>query len=68
MALQRRDSRGQDVQPAGAPPRLKVERDAEGRLRVVPPPEARRPETIAEERPPEAPDPRTPVNPDHAGA
>ena len=67
MGLQRRDSRGQTVQPGGAPPRLKVERDAEGNLKVVPPPQGEHPETIAEERPPQAPDPRPPVNPDHAG-
>ena len=34
MGLQRRDDRGQLVQPAGAPPRLKVRRDPDGRLVV----------------------------------
>lgn len=60
MGLQRRDSRGQNVQPAGAPPpKLKVGRGADGKLKVTPPEgEPNHPETIAEEKPPMADDPR----------
>lgn len=47
--------------------RLKVERDPDGKLRFVPPPAERRdpvrPETTADERPPQAPDPRPDVPP-----
>ena len=67
MALQRSGTdRGADVQPGGAPPRLKFRRGADGKLEA----DERRDETheSAEpaERPPTGDDPRTGINPDVA--
>ncbi len=60
MGLQRRDSRGQNVQPGGAPPKLKVGRGADGKLKVTPPEgEPTHTETVGEERPPTPDDPRS---------
>ncbi len=50
--------------------KLKVELGHDGKVRIKPPadgPDANRPETIAEERPPQAPDPRPDVPPNAAG-
>jgi len=60
MGLQRRADRGDQVQPSGAPPRLKVRRGQDGQVEVEGPDrEPTHPETIAEERPPEPSDPRS---------
>lgn len=71
MALHQRNDRGAFVNPAGGgpPPKLKVKRDADGKVEVEDPtakPQGRE-ETRPDERPPQAPDPRGPVNPHHAG-
>jgi hypothetical protein len=69
MGLQRRDSRGQNVQPAGAPPpKLKVKLGADGKMEIAPPdgPEPSS-TTQPEERPPHPGDPRPAVSPDVAG-
>ena len=59
MALQRRADRGNQVQPSGAPPKLKVRRDADGGLHVEGPDEGERKPTVeAAERPPTPDDPR----------
>jgi hypothetical protein len=60
MALQRSGGdRGAEVQPGGAPPRLKFTRGSDGKLDVDEP----RPETVetteAAERPPTPDDPRS---------
>jgi hypothetical protein len=61
MGLQRRDDRGQLVQPSGAPPRLKVNRDASGKLKVQGPddldPAEAKGTVEAAERPPTPDDP-----------
>jgi hypothetical protein len=63
MGLQRRDDRGQLVQPSGAPPRLKISRDGSGKLKVQGPDDldpADTKETVeAAERPPQPDDPRS---------
>ncbi len=63
MGLQRRDDRGQLVQPSGAPPRLKIKRDPDGKLKVEGPddegPDERRAPVEAAERPPQPDDPRS---------
>ena len=70
MALHQRNDRGEFVNPAGGGPlpKLKVRRGADGKIEVADP-EAKpvREETRPDERPPDAPDPRGPVNPHHAG-
>jgi hypothetical protein len=63
VGLQRRDDRGQLVQPSGAPPRLKVSRDGSGKLKVKGP-EDLDPGDVhgtveAAERPPQPDDPRS---------
>jgi hypothetical protein len=60
MGLQRTGGdRGAEVQPGGAPPRLKFKRDAGGKLEVDEP----KPKTVetveSAERPPTPDDPRT---------
>ena len=63
MALQRRADRGNQVQPSGAPPKLKVRRDADGALQVEGPDEGERKATVeAAERPPTPDDPRGPAD------
>ena len=71
MALHRRSDRGEFVNPAGGapPPKLRVRRGADGKLEVedpegTPPVHA---ETRPDERPPEGPDPRGPINPHTSG-
>ncbi len=64
MGVHRRHERGE------VSGKLKVERDADGKIRFTPPPnEGRdpiRPETIAQERPEQPPDPRPPIDPNIA--
>lgn len=60
MGLQRSGGdRGAEVQPGGAPPRLKFKRGADGKLEVDEPPEDRVETVEAAERPPTPDDPRT---------
>ena len=58
MGVHRRDRN--ERLAAGAPPRIKVARDAEGKLELSPENKAEgvHPETVAEERPPQGDDPR----------
>jgi hypothetical protein len=59
MGLQRSGGdRGAEVQPGGAPPRLKFTRDADGKLQVDEPEQERRTATEAAERPSAGGDPR----------
>lgn len=68
MGLQRRADRGDQVQPSGAPPRLRVSRAADGGLRVHDPDDADREDpqgsVEATEPPPVADDPRRGPLPD----
>ena len=60
MALQRSGTdRGSEVQPGGAPPRLKFTRGADGKLQVDEPAEERGTATEAAERPVTPDDPRS---------
>ena len=60
MGLQRSGGdRGAEVQPGGAPPRLKFKRGADGELKVDEPEEERRTAVEASERPVTPDDPRT---------
>jgi hypothetical protein len=60
MGLQRRADRGDQVQPSGAPPRLKFKRGADGALQVDDPEAGeRKTSTEPAERPPTPDDPRT---------
>ncbi len=47
--------------------KLKFERGPDGKIRPVQAPEESHPETIAEERPPQADDPRPPIPPHAVG-
>ena len=62
MGLDRRADRTEQMQPSGAPPRLKVSRDAAGGLRLKgegePDPEDRKEAVEAAERPVTPDDPR----------
>ncbi|HEX8207200.1 MAG TPA: hypothetical protein VF587_14160 [Solirubrobacteraceae bacterium] len=67
MALHRKNERG-ELFDAGGLPKLKVKRGADGRLEVQDPdPKPVHEETRPDEKPPQPPDPRGPVNPNHAG-
>ena len=59
MALQRTGDRHAEVQPGGAPPRLKFKRGADGKLEVDEPPRETTTTTEAAERPTTPDDPRT---------
>ena len=71
MPLHRRSDRGELVNPSGAGPlpKLKVKRGEDGKLEVEGPEDdaPKHEETRPDERPPQPPDPRSPVNPHHAG-
>ena len=71
MALHQRNDRGDFVNPAGGGPlpKLKVRRGADGKIEVEDPtaPPPAHEETRPDERPPQPPDPRGPVDPHHAG-
>ena len=70
MALHQRNDRGEFVNPAGGGPlpKLKVKRGPDGKLEVQDPePKPSHEATRPEEQPPQPPDPRGPVNPNHAG-
>jgi hypothetical protein len=70
MALHQRNDRGDFVNPSGAGPRpkLKVKRGDDGKVQVTDPNATPvHEETRPDERPPQPPDPRGPVNPHHAG-
>lgn len=59
MAEHRRDKT--ERLTAGAPPRIKVARAGDGKLKLAPDakPDGVHPETVAEERPPQPEDPRS---------
>jgi hypothetical protein len=59
MGLHKRADRGEQVQPSGAPPRLKFLRGADGQLRVDEEREETKTAVEAAERPPQPDDPRS---------
>ena len=64
MGLQRSGAdRGDQVQPGGEPPKLKVRRGADGKLKVGEDPDPTVETVESAERPPTPDDPRTGISP-----